>query len=294
MNNENFSNGKMKFGIYSKGIIFILIYCYLISFINKNYNLIFGNIPMFTLYYFELFRIITGFFITENLFELLFNIFIIFTIFNYWENKEGTFKFAILITMNLIIIQIVMGILYIIISIIFPIVQSYQIKSLPFLGIAFLVKHLLLTNTKKIYVFPGKELNDRLLVIIYFFWFLFVNGSEFKLELIISFYYGFLMCKYPKMYTLQSLTDDTVSTIENSNNMKFISNIDSYIMKSLNILPVSNLSINNDEIIKLNNKNINEIKVKNEENDKEKDLKNIDDNLNIDIDITNSDTKNYN
>ena len=226
MNNENFSNGKMKFGIYSKGIIFILIYCYLNSFINKNYNLIFGNIPMFTLYYYEFFRIITGFFISENLFELLFNIFIIFTIFNYWENKEGTFKFAILIIMNLIIVQIVMGILYIILSIIFPIVQSYQVKSLPFLGIAFLVKHLLLTNTKKIYVFPGKELNDRLLVIIYFFWFLFINGSEFKFELIISFYYGFLMCKYPKMYTLQSLTDDTVSTIENSNNMKFISNID--------------------------------------------------------------------
>ena len=101
------------------------------------------------------------------------------------------------------------------------------------------------------------------------------------------------MCKYPKMYTLQSLTDDTVSTIENSNNMKFISNIDSYIMKSLNILPVSNLSINNDEIIKLNSKNVNEIKVNNEQKDS-KDIKNIDDNLQIDIDITNTDTKNYN
>ena len=102
------------------------------------------------------------------------------------------------------------------------------------------------------------------------------------------------MCKYPKMYTLQSLTNETVSMIENSSNMKFISNIDSYIMKSLNILPISNLSINNDEIVKLNNKNINEIKVNHEENNKGKDLKNIDDNLQIDIDITNSDTKNYN
>ena len=75
--------------------------------------------------------------------------------------------------------------------------------------------------------------------------------------------------------------------------MKFISNIDSYIMKSLNILPVSNLSINNDEIIKLNSKNVNEIKVNNEQKDS-KDIKNIDDNLQIDIDITNTDTKNYN
>lgn len=293
MNKQYFQNEKMKFGIFSRGIIFMLIYCYLNSFMNKNYILIFGNIPMFTFYYFEIFRLITGFFITENLFELIFYLFIIFTIFNYWENIEGTFKFTILIIMNLIIVQIVIGFLYILLSVLFPILKSYQIKSLPFLGIAFLVKHLLLTNTKKIYVFPGKEFNDRFLVIIYFFWFLFLNGREFKIELIISFYYGFLMCKYPKMYTLQSLTDDTVSTIENSNNMKFISNIDSYIMKSLNILPVSNLSINNDEIIKLNSKNVNEIKVNNEQKDS-KDIKNIDDNLQIDIDITNSDTKNYN
>ena len=44
----------------------MLIYCYLNSFMNKNYILIFGNIPMFTFYYFEIFRLITGFFITEN------------------------------------------------------------------------------------------------------------------------------------------------------------------------------------------------------------------------------------
>jgi hypothetical protein len=291
MNKQYFQNEKMKFGIFSRGIIFMLIYCYLNSFMNKNYILIFGNIPMFTFYYFEIFRLITGFFITENLFELIFYLFIIFTIFNYWENIEGTFKFTILIIMNLIIVQIVIGFLYIFLSVLFPILKSYQIKSLPFLGIAFLVKHLLLTNTKKIYVFPGKEFNDRFLVIIYFFWFLFLNGREFKIELIISFYYGFLMCKYPKMYTLQSLTNETVSMIENSSNMKFISNIDSYIIKSLDILHTPNIPLQNDEMMKLNNK-INNNKSEEEINNLIE--KNLDDNLQINIDITNSENKNSN
>ena len=291
MNKQYFQNEKMKFGIFSRGIIFMLIYCYLNSFMNKNYILIFGNIPMFTFYYFEIFRLITGFFITENLFELIFYLFIIFTIFNYWENIEGTFKFTILIIMNLIIVQIVIGFLYILLSVLFPILKSYQIKSLPFLGIAFLVKHLLLTNTKKIYVFPGKEFNDRFLVIIYFFWFLFLNGREFKIELIISFYYAFLMCKYPKMYTLQSLTNETVSMIENSSNMKFISNIDSYIIKSLDILHTPNIPLQNDEMMKLNNK-INNNKSEEEINNLIE--KNLDDNLQINIDITNSENKNSN
>ena len=291
MNKQYFQNEKMKFGIFSRGIIFMLIYCYLNSFMNKNYILIFGNIPMFTFYYFEIFRLITGFFITENLFELIFYLFIIFTIFNYWENIEGTFKFTILIIMNLIIVQIVIGFLYILLSVLFPILKSYQIKSLPFLGIAFLVKHLLLTNTKKIYVFPGKEFKDRFLVIIYFFWFLFLNGREFKIELIISFYYGFLMCKYPKMYTLQSLTNETVSMIENSSNMKFISNIDSYIIKSLDILHTPNIPLQNDEMMKLNNK-INNNKSEEEINNLIE--KNLDDNLQINIDITNSENKNSN
>lgn len=291
MNKQYFQNEKMKFGIFSRGIIFMLIYCYLNSFMNKNYILIFGNIPMFTFYYFEIFRLITGFFITENLFELIFYLFIIFTIFNYWENIEGTFKFTILIIMNLIIVQIVIGFLYILLSVLFPILKSYQIKSLPFLGIAFLVKHLLLTNTKKIYVFPGKEFNDRFLVIIYFFWFLFLNGREFKIELIISFYYGFLMCKYPKMYTLQSLTNETVSMIENSSNMKFISNIDSYIIKSLDILHTPNIPLQNDELMKLNNTTNNN---KSEEEINNLIEKNLDDNLQINIDITNSENKNSN
>ena len=291
MNKQYFQNEKMKFGIFSRGIIFMLIYCYLNSFMNKNYILIFGNIPMFTFYYFEIFRLITGFFITENLFELIFYLFIIFTIFNYWENIEGTFKFTILIIMNLIIVQIVIGFLYILLSVLFPILKSYQIKSLPFLGIAFLVKHLLLTNTKKIYVFPGKEFNDRFLVIIYFFWFLFLNGREFKIELIISFYYGFLMCKYPKMYTLQSLTNETVSMIENSSNMKFISNIDSYIIKSLDILHTPNIPLQNDEMMKLNNTTNNN---KSEEEINNLIEKNLDDNLQINIDITNSENKNSN
>ena len=291
MNKQYFQNEKMKFGIFSRGIIFMLIYCYLNSFMNKNYILIFGNLPMFTFYYFEIFRLITGFFITENLFELIFYLFIIFTIFNYWENIEGTFKFTILIIMNLIIVQIVIGFLYILLSVLFPILKSYQIKSLPFLGIAFLVKHLLLTNTKKIYVFPGKEFNDRFLVIIYFFWFLFLNGREFKIELIISFYYGFLMCKYPKMYTLQSLTNETVSMIENSSNMKFISNIDSYIIKSLDILHTPNIPLQNDELMKLNNTTNNN---KSEEEINNLIEKNLDDNLQINIDITNSENKNSN
>ena len=89
---ENKINTNLKFGIFSKTLITVLILFYTATFLNKNFNLIYANIPLFSLLKFEVYRIIPGCFISDNIIELIFNIVIVMTIINYYENKEGTIK----------------------------------------------------------------------------------------------------------------------------------------------------------------------------------------------------------
>ena len=84
-------------GLFSRLIIHFLFFSYLLSKINFNFKFIFTNIPLFTLYKIEFFRLITNPFICETFYELITSIIMVSTIINNFENKEGTilmiFKF---------------------------------------------------------------------------------------------------------------------------------------------------------------------------------------------------------
>ena len=74
---DNLDNRKIKIGILSKFLLGSCIIFYILSFINKNFILIYSNMTMFTIFWLEIYRLITGIFISDNLIELLLNIFII-------------------------------------------------------------------------------------------------------------------------------------------------------------------------------------------------------------------------
>ena len=69
-----------------------------------------------------------------------------------------------------------------------------------------------------------------------------MNGREFKIEMWISFYYGFLMCKFPKIYDVEMINEESVLHFEKNENYRFIVNLDSWIPIDENYIKKSNVS----------------------------------------------------
>lgn len=213
-----------KLGLFSKALLFLSAISYFGTFCNKYFTLVFANIPLFTVYYLEVFRLITSWITNETFFELSFSLLLIFSIINYWENKEGTFKFFVKFSINAIVFQVFVLFIYYFLHFLFSSLWIYQIKVLHSISIAFLVKHLLLTNTKSLVVLNDKKINDRLMIIVYIFLFLLINGFRYP-EFLLSFYYGFLMCKFPKYLNSQIIQDQDISRFERNEQYRYLTNI---------------------------------------------------------------------
>ena len=193
-NNEE-SKININHGLFSRLIIHFLFFSYLLSKINFNFRFIFTNIPLFTLYKIEFFRLITNPFICETFYELITSIIMVSTIINNFENKEGTIFVIFKFCYNSIISQILLLVIYYFISYINPITLVYRINSREFLCCAYLVKHLLTTDTKRILNPYFGEMNDRFVIVLFLFMYLFLN-KEYRIDNLFCLYYGFLICKY--------------------------------------------------------------------------------------------------
>jgi len=200
-------------GLLSCFIIRFLFLSYIISKIHFNFNFIFSNIPLFTIYKLEFYRLLTNPFICESFYEFITSIIMVSTIINNFENKEGTILFFFKFCYNSIISQILLLFIYFILSFINPITLVYRINSREFLCCAYLVKHLLTTNSKKISNPYFGELNDRLMIIFFLLLYLFLN-NEYRIDNIFCLYYGFLICKYNKFFELEFISSKHITNIE--------------------------------------------------------------------------------
>jgi hypothetical protein len=225
---ENSSSSIIKFGIFSKLIFTLVTIFYFSTYLNKNFNLIWGNIPLFSLLRFELFRLIPAIFISDNLFDLFFNYSVVFSIINFYENKEGTIKTFIKFFINACALQIFVLIIYLLMYYLSPVIMSFTIKPLPALGIAMTTKHILTTEEKFINTCFGSNLNNRFLLLFSIIFGLVINYGEFKFEFIISIYFGFLMCKFQK-YLNYSPSEEDILHFEKNESYKFFFNLDSWI-----------------------------------------------------------------
>ena len=251
INDDNIDSKKyINHGLFSYIFIHFLLLSYLISKINFNFKFIFSNIPLFTIYKLEFYRLLINPFICESLYELIASIIMVSTIINNYENKEGTILFFLKFLYNSIISQIFLLIIYYIISFLKPILLIYRINSREFICTSYLVKHLLTTDTKKILNPYFGELNDRFVIVLFLLLYLFLN-YEYRIDNIICLYYGFLICKYNKIFELEFLSVKHITYIELSDIGKilkisdyFISIQNTYINLNMNKNNYSNHIIN--------------------------------------------------
>lgn len=207
------SKTKIKFGLLSRILTNIIIFSYISNKINLNFYYIFSNIPLFTISKLEIHRLITNIFVCESLYELIIGIIMTSTIINNYENKDGTIAFFFKLFFNLIISQVILLFLYYILSFFYKIVYIYRINSREFLCVSYLVKHLLTTETKKIYNPFFGELNDRFVIVVFLLMYFFLN-YEYRFENIFCLYYGFIICKYNKIFDMIFLSQKHINFIE--------------------------------------------------------------------------------
>ena len=163
------------------------------------------------------------------------------TIINNFENKEGTILFFFKFCYNSVISQILLLFIYFILSFINSITLVYRINSREFLCCAYLVKHLLTTNSKKISNPYFGELNDRLVIVLFLLLYLFLN-NEYRIDNIFCLYYGFLVCKYNKFFELEFISSKHITNIEFSDIGKILK-ISDYFVSIQNVF----LKINNNK-----------------------------------------------
>ena len=233
-------------GLFSRLIIHFLFFSYLISKINFNFIFIFSNIPLFTIYKLEIHRLLINPFICESLYELITSVFMISTIINNYENKEGTILFFFKFCYNSFIAQFILLFLYYIFSFINPIMMIYRINLREFLCTAYLVKHLLTTDTKKILNPYLGELNDRFAIVLFLLIYLFLN-KEYRIENVLCLFYGFFMCKYNKFFELELLSSKYITNIELSDIGKILKLSDYFVS-----IQNTYIKINNNSTITLN------------------------------------------
>ena len=241
-------------GLFSRLIIHFLFFSYLISKINFNFIFIFSNIPLFTIYKLEIHRLLINPFICESLYELITSVFMVSTIINNYENKEGTILLFFKFCYNSFIAQFILLFLYYIFSFIKPIMMIYRINLREFLCTAYLVKHLLTTDTKKILNPYLGELNDRFAIVLFLLIYLFLN-KEYRIDNVLCLFYGFFMCKYNKFFELELLSSKYITNIELSDIGKILKLSDYFVS-----IQNTYIKINNNSTITLNgaakNKNI--------------------------------------
>ena len=223
LNLNIFSNNHIRLGVLSKFILIITISLFLLSFLNKNFILIYSNIPFFIVYWGEIWRLLIGPFIPDNIFALILDIVTVLTIINYYENTKGSLKFTILFFSHLMLFQILAIILIYALSYIYSNIQIYLIKSLSPLGLSFVIQNIILSDFKHLNLIRNSDINNRFLFLLILISMIFINTHEFKFEIILSIIYGLFLCKNRDLFLFK---DETLLFIEKHENFKILTNLD--------------------------------------------------------------------
>ena len=217
------NNNHIKLGFLCKSIIIIMIIFYFLSFLNKNFLLIYSNIPLFTIYWFEIYRLLIGPFLSQNIYNLTLNIVTLLTIVNYYENTKGTLKFTIMFLSHLILFQLIAILFNLALTNFFPIMKFYVIQSITPLGLALMIQHIILSDFKHLNLLKNSDVNNRFLFILTLFFLVLFNNEKFGVEILLSIFYGLFLCKYNELFLV---SDERLLFIEKHENYKIISNLE--------------------------------------------------------------------
>ena len=221
--NISSNNNHIRFGLFSKSIAIITSSLFLLSFLNKNFLIIYSNIAYFTVSWGEIWRLIIGPFIPESIFAMILDLVSILTILNFSENTKGSLKFSILFSSHLIIFQLTSIVLNYSLSYIYPIMQIYMIKSLSPLCLSFVIQNIIFSDFKHLNLIKNSDINNRFLFLIILISLIILNLHEFKFEIILSIVYVLFICKYKDLFVID---DERLLLIEKHENFKIISNLE--------------------------------------------------------------------
>lgn len=216
------SSNHIRMGVFSKSILIFTTSLYLLSFLNKNFILIYSNIPYFTVDWYEIWRMIIGPFLPENIYDMILSIITILTIFNFIENTKGTLKFSILILCHLLLFQSISLLLNYSMSYFFPIMKMSILKSLNPIGLSFIIQNIIFSNFKHLNLIRNNEVNNRFLFLFMVIYLITFNLKD-KVEIFLSILYGLFLCKYKDLFVVN---DEKLLFVEKHENYKIISNLD--------------------------------------------------------------------
>jgi hypothetical protein len=283
-------NSNIKICFFTRITTYFLIFNYLGTKLNYNFSLIFSNISLFTINKFEFYRIITSFFISNNIYELIFLILINIILFNYLEKKLGSIKFILNIFLNCFLIQIFLLIIYNIFSIFYKNILLYKIKVFQFIAISYIIKLIFILYPNRYIIINNiifiEKINVRLLLLFFSIGFLYFNSYNI-FEYVFSIYYGYLMSQ-TKFFNFEFLIkENTYYELENMDFMNIVKNFNCFIKNvNFNDIKFNDINDNNNN----NNKKFKKIKLEgkdensfiyNNNNIENKEIKNLGTNINI-------------
>ena len=238
--NDDLEDFKIKLGklwinipIFIKYYFIITIILYILNLKIKYISFYLINIPSYTVFHFQIWRLLTSVFITTNIFQIILAFFVYLKYASLLEISLGTIKYTLIFFINAICIQIINIFIYSLFSLINNKNYNSEKKSKSNSGLWGMVmcemtllcfsnpespmKLLLLPFTVKAKIYPG----------ILVFIFLLLNYLEIDTEIISGIIYGIIYLYFLKA-KLQ-IPDSFIQKLETKSILKSMSNIKGFI-----------------------------------------------------------------
>ena len=212
---------------------------------------IFANIPFYTVYNFQIWRLITSVFITTNIYNLILGLL-------FWvrdaaslETSLGTIKYMLIFFRNSILIQILYTAVISLVAFITKNklfmaakCQNYLVTNSgfwPMLMCEITLLCLCNPNTNVQFLFIPLKFKAKYYPLIWFIFFCFGNGLNNDLEVLTGIGYGFLFQLFLKKYL--NISDNTIEKLENNFAFKWMKTMDGFVSVShiTNKFPIKNV-----------------------------------------------------
>ena len=257
---ENFEDFKVKLGriwgnipLFLKSFFIVTLIFYVLTLKIKVISFYLINIPSYTVFRFQIWRLITSVFITTNIFQIILAFFVWVKYASLLEVSLGTIKYTLIFFLNTICIQIINILILALYSLINKNIINPEIKAKKNCGLWGIVmcemillcvsnpespmKLLLLPFTVKAKIYPI------ILVLLFFV----SNYLEIDIEIISGIVYGLIYFYYLK--TKLQIPDSFIQKLETTSFFKGMSNIKGFISVThiSNGLPISITKVSADD-----------------------------------------------
>lgn len=274
--------------LFIKIISFSSIILYILNLCFKNISFYLSNIPLFTIYHFQFWRIITSFLITTNIFNIILGLVFWTREGSSMEGRLGTLKYIFIFFQNNILIQLIYSLIITLISLILGnqklmekkiIYENERIKFIKNCGLwpNIMCELTLLCisnpNTKVNFLFIPYNFSAKYYPFVIFLVFCIVNTYNYinDIEVFVGILFALIYHHFLKNYF--NISDTLFQKIEKKICCQYITTIAGYVNVGHNNEYAEKKSISRMDITVLKLNKINRKKIKSNDEDTERDVK---------------------